>query len=156
MTRTGDGLERQRGKGKLIKLKNYVQNLLKDFLWGGGTVCFSWLDYTYFRVIAEIILIVTWIKHKHLCESHWISKTPSGGTITTDQCLTYIPDAVHSERNDTPIAIGYTEMPEIYGFEVERTRGREDRQERRKVNTMDNFSHESDVTSLQDLSTSCA
>jgi len=61
-----------------------------------------------------------------------------------------------NRRNDTPIAIGCTEMPEIYGFEVERTRGREDRQERRKVNTMDNFSHESDVTSLQDLSTSCA
>jgi len=28
MTRTGDGLERQRGKGKSIKLKSYVQNLV--------------------------------------------------------------------------------------------------------------------------------
>jgi len=49
-------------------------------------------------VVPETILTVTWIKHQHISASHWNSKSPSGGTITTDRCLTHIRDAAHSER----------------------------------------------------------
>jgi len=49
------------------------------------------------RVVPETSLIVTWIKHQHICESHRNSKFPSGGTITKDRCLIHIRDAAHSK-----------------------------------------------------------
>jgi len=48
-------------------------------------------------VVPETSLIVTWTKHQHISESHRNSKPPSGGTITTDRCLTHIWDVAHSE-----------------------------------------------------------
>jgi len=52
------------------------------------------------RVVPETSLIVT-IKHQYISESHRNSKSPSGGSITNDQCLhvTHIRDAAHSESN---------------------------------------------------------
>ena len=42
---------------------------------------------------------VTWIKHQHISASHRNFKPPSGGTITTEQCLTHIRDAARSESH---------------------------------------------------------
>jgi len=72
----------------------------KWFWWGAGTECHgvSWLDFIHFsRSDPKQFLIVTCIKHDLFRESHWNSKPPSSGPITTDRCLTYILDAAHSE-----------------------------------------------------------
>ena len=71
------------------------------FLWGGGNVRVSWLDHISFRVTPKAIFKVTWIKHKNFRESQRDSEPPSGGSITTDRCLTHIRDAAHSESTHT-------------------------------------------------------
>jgi len=50
------------------------------------------------QVVPETSLIVTWIKHQHISESHRNPKPFSCGTVTTDRCLIHIRDAAHSER----------------------------------------------------------
>jgi hypothetical protein len=71
----------------------------KCFLWGGGNVFVSWLDYISFRVRPETIFNCDMDKLEHDLFRELLrnSKPPSGGTNTTDRCLTHIRDAAHSE-----------------------------------------------------------
>jgi len=59
-------------------------------------------------VVPEPSLIVTWIKQKNISGKHRNSKPPSGGTITTDRCLTHIRDAAHSENSGNMHSNSYT------------------------------------------------
>jgi len=56
-------------------------------------------------VVPDTSLTVTWIKHQHISASHQNFKSPSGGTMTTDQYLTHIRDAARS-GNIYKLAVG--------------------------------------------------